>query len=256
MCTIIFVFEPEAHRPLLLAANRDEFYSRPSTIPRVFDEPVPFVAGQDLLAGGTWLGVRADGMLAAVTNWHVPTDDYADRTSRGRLVAQVLQHEDANSAKDWLLQFKRNPYRPFNLLFGAPTQLFIAYGRDSISIDSVAPGFSVLPNGPLNDPKNPKVQRAKQLYDASVGTLPMNHLLRDILKDTTTADSSSQPGSMPEALSALHVTTPDYGTRSSTHMTFAADSVIEYHHREGSSQHGEYVDMTELFANLTTTADG
>ena len=195
-------------------------------------------------------------MFAAVTNWHTPEYDYADRISRGTLVAQVLQHEDIKSAKDWLLQFECNPYRPFNLLFGTPTQMLVAYGRDSISIDSVSPGFSVLPNGPLNDINNPKVLRAKRLFDASVGRLPTNHLLRDILKDTATAESSFRLGSMPRALSALHVTTPTYGTRSSTHMTFAADSVIEYHHREGQAVDGEYVDMTSLFTSLATTADG
>ena len=77
-------------------------------------------------------------MFAAVTNWHTPEYDYADRISRGTGHSSPATR-GYKIGEDWLLQFECNPYRPFNLLFGTPTQMLVAYGRDSISIDSVSP---------------------------------------------------------------------------------------------------------------------
>ncbi|HPW82765.1 MAG TPA: NRDE family protein, partial [Rhodoferax sp.] len=119
MCLIAWSWQPASATPLLLLSNRDEFYHRPA-LPLHWWEPAPggveILAGRDLQAGGTWLGVSRSGRLAAITNYRTPVPARDNTPSRGELVAGFLQ--GSQSAMEYLqaLSDRAQDYNPFNLL--------------------------------------------------------------------------------------------------------------------------------------------
>lgn len=117
MCTLVLLRRPGAGWPLLLAANRDEALSRPWRPPgRHWPDRAEVVAGQDELAGGTWLGVNDHGVVAAVLNRVGSLGPAAGKRSRGELVLDALDFEDAASAAVALAELDPDAYRPFNLI--------------------------------------------------------------------------------------------------------------------------------------------
>ncbi|MFM8339287.1 MAG: NRDE family protein, partial [Fluviibacter sp.] len=115
MCLIAWRWQPADETPLVLLANRDEFYARPTrALAQWPDSPV--MAGQDLEGGGTWLGVTASGKLAALTNYRDPAMMEDGRPSRGALVQGFL--EGSLDSEAYLNELARyaHQYNPFNLL--------------------------------------------------------------------------------------------------------------------------------------------
>jgi len=93
MCILSFQWQPDASIPLVLAANRDEFYARPTQPLHLWSDPQmpPLLAGRDLKDGGTWLGIhRHNGRMAALTNYRAPHLQRIDAPSRGRIVTSFL----------------------------------------------------------------------------------------------------------------------------------------------------------------------
>ena len=91
MCLILVAWQVHPHYPLVLAANRDEFYRRPAAPAQWWPGTEGILAGRDLEAGGTWLGVTRQGAFAALTNFRDPASHRADAPSRGQLVPQMPQ---------------------------------------------------------------------------------------------------------------------------------------------------------------------
>jgi hypothetical protein len=117
MCTVVLLRHPQARWPLLLAANRDELRSRPWRPPaRHWPDRPGVVAGLDVLAGGSWLGVNDDGVVAAVLNRVGSLGPAGGKRSRGELVLEALDHADAAAAARALVDLDPDAYRSFNLL--------------------------------------------------------------------------------------------------------------------------------------------
>ncbi|MGH6919081.1 MAG: NRDE family protein [Geminicoccaceae bacterium] len=117
MCTVVLLRRPQAPWPLLLAANRDELRSRPWRPPaRHWPDRPEVVAGLDVQAGGSWLGVNDEGVVAAVLNRVGSLGPAAGKRSRGELVLEALDHADAAAAAAALVDLDPDAYRPFNLL--------------------------------------------------------------------------------------------------------------------------------------------
>ena len=117
MCTVVLLRRLQASWPLLLAANRDELRSRPWRPPaRHWPDRPDVVAGLDVQAGGSWLGVNDDGVVAAVLNRVGSLGPAAGKRSRGELVLEALDHADAAAAAKALVDLDPDAYRPFNLL--------------------------------------------------------------------------------------------------------------------------------------------
>ncbi|CAN5201551.1 hypothetical protein BH23BAC3_BH23BAC3_16130 [soil metagenome] len=90
MCLIVFGYKAHKNYPLILAGNRDEFYDRPAKIADFWDTDPPVLAGRDLKAGGTWLGISRKGMLGAITNYRDLTKPKKGEKSRGAIIPQFL----------------------------------------------------------------------------------------------------------------------------------------------------------------------
>jgi hypothetical protein len=125
MCTVVLLRRPQAPWPLLLAANRDELRSRPWRPPaRHWPDRPDVVAGLDVQAGGSWLGVNDDGVVAAILNRVGSLGPAAGKRSRGELVLEALDHADAAAAARALADLDPDAYRPFNLLIADARDAF------------------------------------------------------------------------------------------------------------------------------------
>ncbi len=125
MCTLVILRRPEAAWPLILAANRDELDHRPWRAPaRHWPDRPDVVAGLDVLGGGSWFGVNDDGLVAAVLNRPGTLGPEAGKRSRGELVLEALDHVEAKTAAEALLDINPGSYRPFNLVIADRYEAF------------------------------------------------------------------------------------------------------------------------------------
>jgi hypothetical protein len=117
MCTLVLLRRPGAAWPLVLAANRDELASRPARPPgRHWPDRTEVVAGLDVQAGGSWLGINDYGVVAGVLNRTGTLGPAAGKRSRGELVLEALDHATAAAAAQALADLDPDAYRPFNLV--------------------------------------------------------------------------------------------------------------------------------------------
>lgn len=137
MCTLVLSRRPGAPWPLVVAANRDELAERPARPPgRHWPDRAEVVAGLDLQAGGSWLGINDHGVVAGVLNRPGTLGPAAGKRSRGELVLEALDHADAAAAAHALSDLDPDAYRPFNLV--------IADNRDAFWLRHAGalPGFA------------------------------------------------------------------------------------------------------------------
>lgn len=216
MCIVAWNWQPRSDTPLLLIGNRDEFYARPT--PRLHWWPEGCIlAGKDLQAGGTWLGVSRSGRLAMLTNYRDPNQIHPNPRSRGELVASFLQ--DDMSAADYLSQLaaKVTDYNPFNLLLFDGQQLLGFESRRATSF-LVTLGIGCVSNADFETPW-PKLLRLKRRFQSLVESNATDEAaLLDVLQDRTLAPDAQLPDTgigldRERVLSSAFVATKDYGTR-------------------------------------------
>jgi uncharacterized protein with NRDE domain len=236
MCLILFAYKAHPRYALVLAANRDEKYDRP-TLPAAFWSDQPQVCGgRDLDGGGTWLGVTRGGRFAAVTNFR---DGYAQKTgtrSRGTLVADFLC--DASSPAEYarsIVDAAAN-FNGFNLLVGDAETMHYFSNRGHRAAP-VEPGIHGLSNHLLDTPW-PKVVRGKKiladLLHADESTIVDG--LFDLLADPTIAPDDALPETgvglhRERALSPAFIVSPNYGTRSSSVVLISYDGDVLFSER-------------------------
>lgn len=222
MCLLTIAYKVHPKYPLILAANRDEFYQR-STRPARFwvEEGFPDVlAGKDLSAGGTWLGVHPSGRWAALTNYRDLSRLKKDPPSRGELVLDYLKSN--LSAREYLAKISYHSwvYNDFNLLVGDEKEV-LYYSNVKGDILLVPPGVHGLSNAFLNT-SWPKTDRIVNDMKTVIGRddVGKEDLFR-ILEDETLAEDNLLPSTglikeMEKAVSSVFIRTDGYGTRCST----------------------------------------
>jgi uncharacterized protein with NRDE domain len=161
MCLLALFFRVVEDAPVVVGANREEFYARGGEPPHVLDGPVPAVAGTDPQAGGTWLGVNAHGVLVAVTN-RPRSDPPARPRSRGLLVRDLLT--SCASARDVAARATReldgNRYAGCNLLCADRDTAVVFEAADWLRVRPLPPGLHVLTNNDVNDAGDLRVGHA------------------------------------------------------------------------------------------------
>jgi uncharacterized protein with NRDE domain len=221
MCLVLIALNSHPDYSLIVAANRDEFYDRP-TAPAAFWADAPSVlAGRDLKAGGTWLGIDRHGRLAAVTNYRQGQREDPAPRSRGLLVSDFLTGDGGAPEYMERVRSEAGLYNGFNLIVGDPGVLFYFSNREG-QLRSLAPGVYGLSNHLLDTPW-PKVAASKSAFGALLngGTSELTADLFALLSDRSQAADSLLPstGVGPEwerLLSSAFIASADYGTRSST----------------------------------------
>ncbi|MEO4012651.1 NRDE family protein [Pseudomonas rossensis] len=224
MCLIVFAWRPGHAQPLIVAANRDEFYARPSLPLAQWPEAPHVHAGRDLEAGGTWLGVGAHGRFAALTNIRDPHQP-PSRKSRGELVAGFLLGN--MSIDDYLSDVvgRSLEYAGFNLLVGNANELWHFNARETEAV-MLPPGVYGLSNAGLDTPW-PKLLKARAGLEEVLDD-PQPQALLALLNDPQTAPFAELPdtgvGLATETLlSSVFIASPTYGTRASTALIVQAD---------------------------------
>ncbi|MGH8388962.1 MAG: NRDE family protein [Pseudomonas sp.] len=224
MCLIVFAWRPGHAQPLIVAANRDEFYARPSLPLAQWPETPHVYAGRDLEAGGTWLGVGAKGRFAALTNIRDPQRPTGLK-SRGELVARFLTAE--LPIDDYLSEVvaRSQEYGGFNLLVGNANELWHFNARESEAV-MLAPGVYGLSNAGLDTPW-PKLLKARAALSEVLDD-PQPQALLALLGDAQQAPFAELPdtgvGQATETLlSSVFIASQSYGTRASTALIVQAD---------------------------------
>jgi uncharacterized protein with NRDE domain len=231
MCLILFAHRAHPAYPLVVAANRDEWFRRP-TAPAAFWPDAPEVfAGRDLEQQGTWLGVTRTGRFAALTNYRDPGANRPDAPSRGALVSAFLRSRTAPA--EYLERLRRDGarYNGFSLLAGDGATLCYFSNREG-EIRSLAPGVYGLSNS-LLDVDWPKVQSGKARLAAALDGAPNADRLLAILDDTGIASDHELPSTGVSAewerkLSSLRIVADGYGTRCSTALLVGTDGEISF----------------------------
>lgn len=238
MCLILLAHQYSTQWPLVVAANRDEFYSRPAREAGFWTEDSltrDLLAGKDLTQGGSWLGMSRAGRFAAVTNIRDPSRSAPGSRSRGSLTVDFLSGSVSPMAYLESLRKQRADFSGFNLLVGNSESLGYL-NSDSGEMQELPQGIYGISNGKLDDPW-PKVTRGKlllkQMLDAS-SSVYTDDLLQ-IMTDKQTAAEHELPdtGITPELekiLSASFITNSErgYGTRCSTAIIVNAGGLIRF----------------------------
>lgn len=251
MCLILLAHRVHPDFPLVFAANRDEFYARPTAPAGWWEDAAEVLAGRDLRAGGTWMGVTRGGRWAAVTNYRDFRLEGAERPggrSRGELVSGFLLGDDAPEEYIRGLQERAVEYNGFNLLVAAGDSLWYFSNRGGAP-EELEPGVYGLSNHLLDTPW-PKVVRGKRALAALLqeGYLLPPDPLFEILAGSDPAPDAELPDTgvgrdLERALSSLFIVTPVYGTRASTVLLISRAGMATFVERSfaAGAQRGEEI---------------
>lgn len=232
MCLILFAINQHPHFKLVVAANRDEFFRRPTTAMHWWPDR-NILAGQDQMSGGTWLAITPEGSVSAVTNVREgrPTDG---RTSRGELPLRALTESEVQLETS--LSREGDRYAGFNLIHLTTDSGWYFSNRDAHPGRHLHRGLYGLSNHLLQSPW-PKLVRARQalhqlLVRTSGDTDTLHQDLLETLQDSTPAPDDSLPDTgvglaTERFLSSPFITSDDYGTRASTIVTVDQQGVIQ-----------------------------
>ena len=228
MCLIAFHWQPLAAVKLVIAANRDEFYARPALKLHHWEDQ-PIVAGKDLHAGGTWLGMSTTGRVAALTNFRDVARQRADAPSRGSITSAFLG--GTTSAQDYLakLSARAAHFNPFNLLVFDGTSL-LGFESRHLRVVPFEAGAHAISNADFNVPW-PKLSRLRSGMESVVQGSNLEARLFELLAERQTAPDTLLPRTgipmeRERALSATFIHTPDYGTRCSTVLWVANGQAV------------------------------
>jgi len=220
MCLLLLSYNTHSQYKMIIAANRDEFYSRPAAPAAFWKEHPSLLAGRDLKGGGTWLGITKRGDFAAITNYRDPAHFVKDAPSRGMLVLDYLTGRD--SPKNYADALLKNSlrYNGFNLLLSNQSELYYVSNQMQKSV-LLSPGIYGLSNHFLDTPW-PKVEKSKAsflnvLNDENISAFDMFDILLDTSKPSDKLLPDTGVGlAIERALSPVFISTTLYGTRSST----------------------------------------
>lgn len=247
--------------PVIVAANRDEFYARPAAPPELrghTDQGARVIAGRDLRGGGTWLGATGDGFFVGITNQRTWVPPESRAHSRGAIVGEALEAGTPAAVDRYLDQREPGLTLPFNLLYGDGATLTVAYGRDDgVERLRLEPGVHVLANDRLGSPHMPKTawaeDRVRSMIDRPWPELRQG--LQALLADdhVPAFELPEPPPASPfdaaflRRLQALCIRTPTYGTVSATILALGEGEMREYLHAEGPPGDVPWDDVTALF---------
>jgi uncharacterized protein with NRDE domain len=232
MCLLLLAVGALEGVPLVVAANRDEFLARPTAPADFWPERPEVLAGRDLAAGGTWLGVTTSGRFAALTNYRDPAAHRGTAASRGGLVSGFLASVDV--AEDHLAAVARDAerYNPFNMVAGDASALFWLSSRTG-RVEQVGRGVHGLSNHLLDTPW-PKVARGRERLAALLARgVPEPEDLFRLLTDAERFPDHELPQTgvglqWERVLSSAFIEAAGYGTRSSTVLLVRSSGEVDF----------------------------
>lgn len=231
MCILFIAINKHPDYPLVIAANRDEFHVRPTKSLHFWTPQPNILAGQDLQAGGTWLGVNQVGNFAALTNIRNGLSRRDKAKTRGELVPLALQQPERINAQ-WLLDHCDN-YEPFNLIYQSNQHLH-CFNSTTKTNTLLEDGYHAICNGELDDVW-PKMAKGEQGLEAIIDAHQpiLVEQLVTLMQDTSQAPDHLLPNTgvgvkWERMLSSIFIQSNDYGTRSTAIILKHASGSLDF----------------------------
>ncbi len=233
MCLVAFkIFQQNGKYGSLICANRDEFFARPTQSLHHWGNGV--VAGKDLEAGGTWMGLNENGRVAFLTNFRDLSNIKADAISRGDLVRGFL--ENSESPENFLhsIQERKEMYNGFNLVLGWQKGYWF-YSNEENVIKKLEPGVFGLSNGLLDEPW-PKVERVRERFSGLLENGASSTEYFEMMKDAEVFPDNSLPDTgvgieLERSLSSVFIRREGYGSRLTSLMEVAPSGLYRFWER-------------------------
>ena len=252
MCLLLIANKIHPDYKLIVAANRDEFYSRPTTPAEFWKDHPGLLAGKDLEAGGTWLGITKSGRFSAITNFrdfHNPIKENAP--SRGKLTTDFLLGDQDRPTYTKSLQENSADYNGFNLIYGIKDDLCYYSNQTNLEI-KLEKGIYGISNAMLDTPWY-KVKKSKKRFAEIIKEeKSLIESLFGLMNDKETADDKSLPDTgigkeSEKALSSIFIKTEKYGTRCTTVLLIDKNDKVNFiemtYHPEGDNYSGVKYDF-------------
>ena len=249
MCILMVIHKVVPGYPIVVAANRDEYYDRPTQGPCQLAQTPAVWGGRDERAGGTWLGVNASGLVIGLTNRRIREDQENDpqRRSRGLLCLEALQRYTAAEVADFLVNEPPERYNPFNLLMIDQRDLLWAAYEGKPAIQPLEAGLHILANGNVNDFETVRIRRARRLLQHAAYTEWRHYLphLEEVCRD-------HESGVKDRETICMHRDYERYGTVSSTILALTPEMTGSvYRYAVGNPCTALYQDYSSLLTPAT-----
>jgi len=235
MCMVLWASNCHLQYKLVVAANRDEFYKRPTLTAAFWPDHPRLLAGKDIKDGGTWMGITTTGRFTTLTNYRDPSNHNPHALSRGHLVRNYLE---GNLAPEIYLKNLLNgeeEYNDFNLLAGTLDNLYYLSNREKV-IRKVTNGFHGMSNSMLDVPW-PKVTRGLKSLEACLQDRDVNvEQLFELMADKNQPPDHELPQTgisleLERQLAPAFVEMQDYGTRSTTVILVDRNNFVQFWER-------------------------
>jgi uncharacterized protein with NRDE domain len=236
MCLVLIAYRAHPRYPLVLAANRDEFHARPAQALHWWKDGVRMLAGRDLQAGGSWLGLDGAGRIALVTNYRDPSMPRPEGTSRGSLIGEFLGGAVSASGFASATASRAGQFSGFNLLALDREGLAYATSHPQPEARTLLPGIYGLSNRQLDTPW-PKLLRTRERFERELASdHPQPEALMRMLSDRTMAADETLPDTgigleWERLLSSAFIVSDGYGTRCSTVVLIGSDGIVTVEER-------------------------
>ncbi len=222
MCLILFALNQHPQYKLIMAANRDEFFKRPTLDANFWIEKHSILGGRDIQSGGTWLGINKNGRFIAITNFRDPNNEKNNARSRGELSNEFLsQNLDVSTFLSDVSKNKHH-YNGFNLLLSDDCfDSMYHYSNISDQSSKIIDGIHGLSNHLLDTPW-PKIQSGKNYLSSIIKSESIDmYEIIEILKSNKKAPDNLLPETgisydLEKKLSPVFISMKGYGTRCST----------------------------------------
>ncbi len=238
MCLITLAYRAHDSFPLVVAANRDESYTRPTRGLHFWEDHPGLLAGRDLEAGGTWMGITRGGRFAAITNYRDTTPAPEPARSRGMLTLEFLAGDDAPADYLQAICEQGVRYAGFNLLVGDRDGIYYLSNIEGV-VRSLTPGIHSISNG-LLDSGWPKQRCAETRLAAALNGSVDHRALADTVSDRRPAADGELPDTgigieLERALSPQFITMAEYGTRATTTLAVHRDGDVQVREQDFSA---------------------
>ncbi len=241
MCLILFAWRAHPEHALVVAANRDEFFDRPASAAAFWNDQPAVLAGRDLTAQGTWLGITRGGRFASITNFRNPAERNPAAPSRGQLVTGFLIAAEPPAAYFAGVTLQAAEYNGFSMLAAAGRSLCFFSNREGI-VREVEPGVHGLSNH-LLDTAWPKVEKGKERFGALLERRFEAEAYLHLLGDAEPAAEQHLPDTgvgveWERKLSSIRIAEGHYGTRCSSVLRIGTDGLVEFWERSYDREGG------------------
>lgn len=248
MCLITFSIDENPKYKVVLAANRDEFYNRPTRKAQFWNEEghSNILAGKDLEAGGTWMGITKDGKWAALTNYRDPKNIKESAPSRGDLVLDYLKNNLSPTSYLEKITPTAKTYNGFNILLGNHSEVS-HFSNKNEQVTTILPGVHGVSNA-LLDTSWPKLDTAKADLKSITQSENFNKEdLFQLLKNDAKADDQKLPDTgipyeWEKAISSIFIKTENYGTLCSTILLIDHNGNAEFAERRYDAQSSRIIE--------------